>query len=69
MTLWDRIVNYLEHNQKSPIQGLYRRVRAVEEHLRSLETRYSDLEGRLNSHSQGVTHRKPKDKEPEPDVE
>lgn len=46
-----------------------RRLNAIESHLRNLEDRYADMENRLNGHTQGTRHRRPRNVLPEPDKE
>jgi hypothetical protein len=51
---------------ESMTKKVLRRLNAIEEHLKSIEERYADLENRLNYHANGVIqHRAPKQKEPE----
>jgi hypothetical protein len=51
---------------ESMTKRVLRRLNAIEEHFKSIEERYSDLENRLNVHTNGDTrHRAPKQKEPE----
>jgi len=54
---------------ETDLQRAFRRIGALESHIRNLEDRYSYLEDRLNVHSNGVNHKKPKSKLPIPDVE
>jgi hypothetical protein len=55
---------------ESMTMRVMRRLHAIEEHLKSIEERYQELENRMIYHANGVTqHKAPRAKEPEPDKE
>lgn len=55
---------------ESMTQQHIRKMHAVEEHMKSLEERYAELENRLIHHANGVAqHRAPRPTEPKADAE
>lgn len=67
--LTGRKVYYNGNEWETLAERLDRRVHALEAHLRNLEDRYAEMENRLNDHTQGTKHKRPRASLPKPDEE